>query len=117
MKSPIVVLGILSLCLAGCGEKSNQATQTTNTASGSSPLSAPVDYLGAIGAAKTLAEKTVDLAQLNQAIQMFQADKGRYPKDLDELIQEKLIVQVPKAPYGKKIVYDAATGKVSIVKQ
>jgi hypothetical protein len=117
MKTAIVVVGTLSLCLAGCGEKSNQSAQTTNTSSGPSPLSAPADYLGAIGAAKTLAEKTVDLAQINQAIQMFQADKGRYPKDLDELVRERLLVQVPKAPYGRKIVYDAATGKVTILKE
>jgi hypothetical protein len=81
----------------------------------SSIVSAPVDYLGAIGAAKTLAEKTVDLAQLNQAVQLFLADEGRYPKDLKELVEKKWLTQIPKAPYGKRIEYDPATGRVSIL--
>jgi hypothetical protein len=117
MKAHILlcVCGVLSLALAGCGENSGKSGSATNTSKGPTPLSAPADYVGAIGAAKNLAEKTVDLTTLNQAIQMFQADKGRFPKDLDELIQEKLIVQIPRAPYGKKIVYDAEKGKVSIV--
>ncbi len=102
------------LCVAGCGEKSSSQAQTTNTAKASTPLSAPADYLGAVAGAKALAEKTVDLAQLNQAIQMFQAEEGRYPKDFNELIAKGLLTQVPKAPYGKKIEYDPATGKVSI---
>lgn len=113
MKSSLALVAVLGLILAGCGEKGKQSQAGVAV---SNAVSAPVDYLGALGAAKNLAEKTVDLTTLNQAIAMFQADKGRYPKDLDELIQEKLIVQVPKAPYGKKIVYDATTGKVSVVK-
>ncbi len=49
-------------------------------------------------------------ASLNQAIQMFQVDKGRFPKDLNELVSEKLINSVPDAPYGMKLDYDATTG-------
>jgi hypothetical protein len=103
--------------LVGCGEKESQPKQTTNAPTASSPLTAPVDYLGAVGKAKTFAEKTVDLAQLNQAIQMFVAQESRYPKSLDELKEAKLINEVPKAPYGMKIEYDANTGKVKVVKQ
>ncbi len=115
MKAILSLCGALSLCLLGCGEKSASNSQGTNAASGPSPLTAPVDYLGAVGAAKTFAEKTVDLAEINQAIQVFQTQEGRYPTNIDELVGAKLLVQVPKAPYGKKIVYDPNTGKVSIV--
>ena len=47
---------------------------------------------------------------------MFVAQESRYPKSLAELIESKLIIQVPKAPYGTKITYDPATGQVKVVK-
>ena len=66
--------------------------------------------------AKSLAEKTVDSAGLNQSVQLFFAQEGRYPKDLNELVKEKYIPAVPPAPNGMKIEYDPATGQVRIVK-
>ena len=101
------------LLAAGCGDSSKQSKASVAV---SNAVSAPVDYLGAMGAAKNLAEKTVDLAQLNQAVQMFVAQESRYPKDLNELIESKLLTQIPKAPYGTKIVYDPANGTVKVVK-
>lgn len=108
---PALLAGFIA---AGCGDQSKP--QSAASTAVSNVVSAPVDYLGAVGAAKNLADKTVDLAQLNQAIQMFVAQESRYPKSLDELIASKLITQVPKAPYGTKIVYDPATGQVKVVK-
>jgi len=108
---PAVLVGFVA---AGCGDKSKP--QSSASVAVSNVVSAPVDYLGAAAAAKNLAEKTVDLAQLNQAIQMFVAQESRYPKSLDELIEAKLILQIPKAPYGTKIVYDPASGQVKVVK-
>ncbi len=111
-------MAFLGLLLAGCGEKSNQGSPTTNaSSSGSSPLTAPADYLGAMGKAKQNAVKTVDTAQLNQAIQMFNAEHGKNPKDLNELVEQKYIPRVPDPPYGMKIQYDPASGKVSLTKQ
>ena len=104
-----VVLVLLSGCDGGSGSGS-----ATNDAAGN-PLTAPVDYIGAAGRAKLLAEKTADLAGVSQAVQIFVAQEGRYPKDLDELVKEQLLTQIPKAPYGTKMVYDPKTGKVSIV--
>ena len=48
---------------------------------------------------------------------MFQVDKGRYPKDLNELVTEKYIPEIPDAPYGSKIVYDSNNGSVRVVKE
>ena len=48
---------------------------------------------------------------------MFNVEKGRNPKDLDELVTEKYLPKLPAAPYGMKLVYDAAAGKVKVVKQ
>ncbi len=107
------------LLLLGCDQKSQSSgSGTTNTSSsGGSVLTAPVDYLRAAGKAQQSAVKTVDTASLNQAIQLFNVEKGRNPKDLNELVQEKFIPQIPAAPYGTKLVYDPVAGKVSVVKE
>ena len=118
MKMPFYLSLAAGLLLAGCGGESDKsATATNTTSSGSTPLSAPADYVGALGKAKQTAEKTADTATLNQAIQMFNVDKGRYPKDLNELVAEKYIPKIPAAPYGMKLDYDATAGKVKVVKQ
>jgi hypothetical protein len=118
MKTPFYLSITASLLLVGCGGESDKSAATTNTtSSGSTPLSAPADYVGALGKAKQTAEKTADLATLNQAIQMFNVEKGRNPKDLNELVDEKYIPKMPPAPYGMKLDYDAASGKVKVVQQ
>jgi hypothetical protein len=118
MKLPYVFGLAASLLIAGCSGNTDKSGTTTNTtSSGSSPANAPAGYLGALGKAQQTAVKTVDTASLNQAIQMFNVDKGRYPKDLNELVQEKVIPQIPEAPYGSKLVYDAQAGKVKVVKE
>ena len=103
---------ILILLLVGCGEKSSSPSNSSGN-----PLNAPGDYLNAAGKGQQHAIKTVDTAALNQAIQMFQVDKGRFPKDLDELVKEKFIPKIPEAPAGMKITYDATAGTVKVVKE
>ena len=104
--------------LLGCDQKSQSSGGgTTNTSSSGSVLTAPVDYLRAAGKAQQSAVKTVDTATLNQAIQLFSVEKGRNPRDLNELVQEKFIPQIPATPSGTKLVYDAVAGKVSVVKE
>ena len=117
MKTILFLTAATSLLLAGCGEQSNPPAQTTNAATSGNPLTAPVDYLDAVGKAKRSAVKTVDVASLNQAIQMFNVDMGRFPKDLNELVAEKYMPKIPAAPYGTKLEYDANAGKVKVVKQ
>lgn len=112
---PLVLLG--GLALTGCGKK--EATSTTSSTnenySSGNPVTAPVDYLGAIAKAKKNSEKTIDSVSLNQTIQQFNAAEGHYPKDLNELVTEKYLPRIPDAPYGMKIVYDASTGTAKIV--
>lgn len=116
MKTQVYVSIAASLLLLGCGEKSEKPPQSTNSAA-SSPAGAPAGYLGTLSRGQQTAVKTVDTASLNQAIQLFNVEHGRYPKNLDELVQEKYVRQLPAAPYGMKLDYDAAAGKVNVVKQ
>ena len=104
---------VFGAVLTGCDKGEPPKPET----GGTTPLNAPADYLGALGKAHQAAIKTVDTSSLNQAIQMFNVEKGRYPKDLDELVTEKYLPKLPAAPYGMKLVYDAAAGKVKVVKQ
>ena len=118
MKALLPIACFATLFLLGCGDKSAPATASTNAPSaGSSVVDAPANYLGAITKGEQNAVKTVDVTSVNQAIQLFNVDHGRNPKDLDELVTDKYISQVPTPPYGTKLDYDASAGRVSVVKQ
>jgi hypothetical protein len=111
MKSTPLCLLALGLALTGCGDKSS------NNSGGSSVATAPVDYLKSAADAKQSAVKTVDTTSLEKAIQLFNVDQGRNPKDLNELVEKKFIPEVPNPPYGSKLVYDANAGTVKVVKE
>ena len=120
----LLVLLVPCLLLAGCGEKSaapqqsGAAQASTNAAvSSGGVLTAPVDYLAAVARAQQTAVKVVDTTSLNKAVQMFSVDKGRNPKDLNELVEQKYIPKIPDTPFGTKLVYDADSGEVKVVKQ
>jgi hypothetical protein len=114
-------LSLLSLVLgsfvAGCGNNSSKSASGTNTATGGSLITAPVDYLDAAVKAKQKAVKTIDTTSLDKAIRLFNVEKGRNPKDLNELVSEKYIKEIPAPPYGSRIDYDPNSGSVSVVKQ
>lgn len=114
MKFHLFALTIVASLAAGCGDSSKPGTAANEV---SNAVTAPVGYLGAAVQAKKYSEKQIDLAYINQAIQQFQAGEGRLPKSLQELVDEKYLGKIPDAPYGYKIVYDAAKGIVSVVKQ
>jgi len=117
MKRLLSVLLLGGLALSGCGKKEAKPTSsaTNENYSSGNPLTAPVDYLGAVAKAKKSAETTVEAVSLNQAVQQFNVAEGRYPKDLNELVTEKYLPRLPDPPYGMKIVYDAAKGEVKVV--
>jgi hypothetical protein len=119
MKPVFYVSVILGVVLAGCSDKSDKpVSATTNAATqGSTPASAPADYLGALGKGQQSAIKVTDVSALDKAIQMFNVEQGHYPKDLNELVEQKYLPRIPAAPYGTKLEYDATAGKVRVVKQ
>ncbi len=118
MKTALLITAAVAVLLTGCGEKSDKPAQTTNAAtSDGNPLNAPANYLGGLAKGQQSAVKTVDVASLNQAIQLFNVQEGRFPKDLNELVEKKYIPRIPEPPHGMKIVYDANAGSVKVVKE
>jgi len=117
MESP-VCHGLISLAaalvLAGCGNNQGGSSQTNNVSTGAEPAPAG-NYLDALANSRDRAVKVIDTAALTQAVQMFNATEGRFPKDLDELVTNKLIAEVPVTPRGKKLDYNPATGEVKLV--
>jgi hypothetical protein len=120
MKTSLLFSVAAGLVLAGCGDNSSKpATPSTNAPTkydSGNPVTAVPDYIGAVGQAQKYAEKQIDLAYVNQAIQQFNAGEGRYPTNLQEMIPTYL-GKMPQAPYGYKIVYDANSGTIKVVKQ
>ena len=123
MKRMLCLTLFAGLLLVGCSKETPPAqptqssTNTAPSAASENPLNAPGDYLSSLAKAQKSAVKTVDLAALTKAIEMFQVSEGRLPKDLNELVTEGQISRIPAAPTGMKITYDPATGKVRVVNQ
>jgi hypothetical protein len=113
INSFLISIAALSL-LAGCSGKSGSSAQGTNMVNVAT--NGFGGYLKSMGEAQKTADKTVDVTSLNQAIQLFNVQEGRYPKDLQELVPN-YIPKVPEVPYGYKIVYDATTATVKVVQQ
>jgi hypothetical protein len=117
MKAFTFLCAAACLCLfAGCKQEKSAPAAATNNASGN-PLTAPADYVGALGQAKKSAEKRLGAVGLDQAIKVFVAEEGRYPNTLDELVSKGKISSIPNPPAGMKYDYDAKTGTIKVVPQ
>lgn len=97
-----VVIGVV---LTGCDKGESKATEVAT---------APVKYIGAAVTNQQIATKTIDVVALNQEVQLFNVQEGRYPKTLDELVAKQYLGKLPEAPVGSRLVYDAAQGKVTL---
>jgi hypothetical protein len=107
---PILLAGFF---LSGC-KKDQPSSPATNTTSSGNPLTAPVDYLGAVGKAKVSADKSLSSVGLDQAVKNFSAEEGRLPKSLQELVPNYLR-SIPPAPAGMNYSYNPQTGVVKVV--
>jgi hypothetical protein len=116
MKANFLALAIVAV-LTACGDKpaTPPTANKTSTNTSGNPITAPVDYLGAVAKAKKTGVKVADLASVKQAIQMFHTEEERYPKDLNELISKGYIPALPAPPYQMKYTYNAANGTVNII--
>jgi hypothetical protein len=117
MKPSFLILVAVGLLLAGCSKNnSNSHRQGTNTTSSAQPTPSSADYLGTLMRADQHAVKTIDVSYLNEKIQLFNAQEGRLPKDLNELVPN-YVGKLPATPYGTKLDYDPNTGQVKVVPQ
>jgi hypothetical protein len=112
-----MVVGVLAL--AGCGDSSPKTAEKSPAGGqqqgAGNPLTAPVDYIGAVGAAQRQAAKTVDLTSLTQGVQAFQAGEERLPKNLQELVSEGYLPRIPAPPKGMQWAYQPQSGQVRVV--
>lgn len=107
---------------AGCGKGKSTSAKATNAtpASGHStssgnPLTAPVDYLGAVGAAQRQSVKTLDAIQVQQAVRAYAAGEEHLPASLQDLIKDGYLPRLPDLPRGMRYDYNPANGRVQIV--
>ena len=123
MKTNWIFALAVSFALVACGEapkkdkntKANNKSESDETASeGDNPLLAPVNYVGALGKAKNVSEKKINLANIQNAINQFNAVEGRYPKSLGELVKEGYYAKLPAPTRGKRYLYNSKTGQVGI---
>jgi hypothetical protein len=114
MKPTLALMTLSGVLLAGCGEKPAPAAKSD---SATDLATAPADYLKSAARSQKSAVKAVDTAALNKAIELFYVQEGRFPKDLDEVVEKKLIPQIPPAPAGMKIIYDVKDGVVRVERE
>jgi len=107
MKAFFLILAAAGLLVAGCDKSKYGSVQDAKK---------ELDYGGTLVNAKKTADKAIDVAALNQEVQLFNVQEGRYPKTLDELVPS-YVSKIPVAPLGYRIDYDATKGEVKVVKQ
>ena len=114
---PYTEFRIASLLLGiTLGTACNKEPQPTSKSTSNSPLTAPLDYVGAVGRAKKSAEGTVDLASVTKAIQMYHASEGQFPESLETLVKERYLPALPKLPTGLKFSYNSSTGEAKLIR-
>ena len=116
MKHFALVFVGAALLVTSCGKKEPPTVPpATNQTSAGNPITAPVDYLGAVNQAQKHSAKVVDTVQVHQAIQQFNAAEDRFPKDLAELVKEGYLPKIPALPAGMKYQYNPANGQIKVV--
>ncbi len=113
-----LLLSLGLLLFGGCGDRDEAATlpeDSTKTAEEGNPLTAPVDYLGAVNQAQKSSARKLNLMGIQQAIQQFQVVEDRLPRSLQEVVSSGYIARLPELPKGQSLRYDPRTGVVSQV--
>jgi hypothetical protein len=120
MKTSVIAV-LSSALIFGCQKKEElpapEPAPSKVPAASENLATAPANYLGAAGRAEQSMEKTVDVAAINNALQLFAVQEGHIPETLNELVEKKYIGKLPTPPFGSKLQYDKNEGKVSVVKE
>jgi len=107
-------MAVIVLLATGC-DKDSKASKAA--AGASQVVNAPMNYIKTVTDEKKTLDKKVDVTALNHAIEQFQVQEGRYPKDLDELVTQHYFGALPTPPFGSKLNYDSTSGTVTVVQQ
>lgn len=117
MKPRMALFAIACVLLGGCGKKDTaQKNLLTNNSSGN-PITAPVDYLGAVNQGRKFAIKKIDLVQVQNAINFFNANEDHFPRSLDEVVAKHYLGSLPELPPGSRYAYNPQNGEVKVVQQ
>ena len=114
--APIMLSAVLALTACSDQEAEEAVAQdsSTNGPPTGNPLTAPTDYLGAVAKGQNKATLTINLASVQQAVNLYQAAEGRYPATLEQLVQEGYLASVPPAPSGQRLAYNPADGTIAL---
>jgi hypothetical protein len=118
MSKSFILLVLVAGLFVACKKNQESSTSSTNPpAASGNPVTAPVDYLGAVAKGKKTADAKLETVSINKAVQLFYAQEGRYPKDLNELVRPEYLPRLPTPPPGMKFDYNPASGEVKVVPQ
>jgi hypothetical protein len=108
MKAPRfrLVTCVLSLILLGCGA---ETLVTTGIVAENSK-----NQVQALKGVTQQAGRQIGLSQVKQAVTVFQAEQGRFPSTLDELVTYGYMYHLPQLAEGQQFVYDNRTGQVRV---
>ncbi len=79
-----------------------------------SVLNAPSQYMGVMKRSMDMASSIEPEAELKHVIDLFYFYENRYPRNLDELVEEGYMEDIPQIPRSMQIIYDPGTGRVEI---
>ena len=115
-KSLVLLIVMAGLCVA-CKKEQDTTPSADNNPPPASSSGNPADYLTGLGKAKRTADAKIETASLNKTVQLFYAQEGRYPQDLNELVKPGYLSALPTPPHGTKFDYNRTTGEVKVVPQ
>ncbi|HOL22238.1 MAG TPA: hypothetical protein PLQ41_05235 [bacterium] len=111
MKKEEIITGLCILFIlsgfVSCSRKKKTEEELT-------PFNAIEKYGGVMGTALKRSKAMDDVLYLKNKINTFQAQEGRYPYSLNELVEKKYIDRLPEPPKGMSFRYDPSTGNVSV---
>ena len=110
MRMTFCILMVVGM-FVGCGDTS----EPDKGHSSGNPLTAPVDYLGAVNQGKNKVLGDAGLFQVNNALKQFEAAHSRRAKNLQEVIAAGYLTRMPDLPRGMKWQYNPQTGQASSV--
>jgi len=112
MKKTCMVLSILLLAVASssCGKKPEQSSKPEQL----TPMNAAEQYSNVMIRARKTAEGMDAVLPMQQLVDSYLAEKGRYPASLQEMTTDMRAKELPQPPAGMEYTYDPSNGRVAL---